>query len=121
MISSFFNAPEDFPVIVTSFEKSTEGICITFEHAIIDSDTGEGSVDVLDGYEFLQDDSCTEAGIAVYKYGALMIPASAEEASINLAVLYMGVRYQTSTAISNFIENCNVGASFTLIPNGIIA
>lgn len=61
--------------------------------------------------QFLQTDDMIEAGIAVQKYGALIIPVSAASESITLKATVNGAGYTAGSAIS---ASSSVGATVTL-------
>lgn len=52
-------------------------------------------------YEFIQTQALTQAGIAVHKYGALLIPASASATEITLEMKAGGSLYKGATTISS--------------------
>lgn len=64
-------------------------------------------------FEFVQTQALTTAGIAVHKYGAVIIPASAASTSITLNVKLGGVTYVAGTAIT---ASSDVGDTVTLTP-----
>lgn len=64
--------------------------------------------------QFLQTDDMIEAGIAVQKYGALIIPVSAASESITLKATVNGAGYTAGTAIT---AASDVGDTVTLAKN----
>ena len=62
-------------------------------------------------YTFVQTKECVTNGIAVQKYGAVIIPASASSASVDLVVNIGGKAYTSTTKLTAAAE---VGATFTL-------
>jgi hypothetical protein len=57
-------------------------------------------------FSFVQTQEATEAGIAIHKYGAIIIPASAVATAIKLEIDVNGTIYQSETSIS---ATTNVG------------
>ena len=62
-------------------------------------------------YTFEQTQECVTNGIAVQKYGAMIIPASKSSASVDLVVNIGGTKYTSTEKISS---TSAVGATFTL-------
>ena len=62
-------------------------------------------------YTFEQTQDCVKKGIAVQKYGAMIIPASASSATVDLVVNIGGTKYTSTAKIGSSAE---VGATFTL-------
>ena len=62
-------------------------------------------------YEFVQTQDCVTKGIAVQKYGAMIIPSSASSASVDLVVNIGGTKYTSTSKIGSTSE---VGATFAL-------
>ena len=62
-------------------------------------------------YTFEQTQECVTNGIAVQKYGAMIIPTSASSATVDLVVNIGGTKYTSTTKIGSTAE---VGATFTL-------
>ena len=60
-------------------------------------------------YEFVQTEQATRAGVAIHKYGAVMIPAT-DNTELTLELLINGTKYTAQTAISKANE---VGATIT--------
>ena len=63
---------------------------------------------------FVQSEELVNAGIAVQKYGAVIIPASATSENITLKAVVDGVGYTATTTIS---ASSNVGDTVTLSKN----
>lgn len=63
------------------------------------------------GVNFVQTEQCTTDGIAIQKYGAVIIPASASSKEITLVAEVEGTTYTSTTTITSAVE---VGASITL-------
>lgn len=61
--------------------------------------------------QFVQTEALTSAGIAVQKYGALIIPESAKATAITLALTLNGTSYETATTIT---ADSTVGTKVTL-------
>lgn len=67
-----------------------------------------------DRYNFVQTDDATSKGIAVHKYGAIMIPPTSYDETTAVAIKIDDVVYSnTSTLISN---NTEIGTTITLSP-----
>lgn len=60
---------------------------------------------------FVQTEQCTTDGIAIQKYGAIIIPSSATSKAITLVAEIEGTKYTATTTITSAIE---VGATITL-------
>ena len=70
------------------------------------------------GYNLIQTEDLTSAGIAIQKYGAVIIPASvitASEDNVVLCAEFGGNKYVASSAITG---SSNQGATVTLYPEG---
>ena len=63
---------------------------------------------------FVQSEALVKAGIAIQKYGAVIIPASAVSETITLEAVVDGVGYTATTTIS---ASSNVGDIVTLSKN----
>lgn len=86
--------PESLTVHIDSKEESEAGVVFTF------SVEGAGGNLAPTDYEFVQTEALTKAGIAVQKYGALLIPESQSATEITLIVKCGGATYNASTKIS---------------------
>ena len=62
-------------------------------------------------YTFVQTEECVKKGIAVQKYGAVIIPSSATSASVDIVVNIGGSAY---TSTEKLTAAAAVGATFTL-------
>lgn len=93
--------PESLTVHIDSKDESEAGIVYTF------SVEGAGGNLAQTDYEFVQTETLTKAGIAVQKYGALLIPESQSATEITLVVKCGGATYNASTTISgsNTVDN----------------
>lgn len=86
-------APNTFTVNVDSKDESDEAITFTFS-----VDTSDGNPTLANAnYNFVQTEALTEEGIAVHKYGAVIIPASKSATEIVLTMEIDGVVYDNST------------------------
>lgn len=86
-------APNTFTVHVNSKDESEEAITFTF-----DVDTSDENPTLANtNYSFVQTEALTEEGIAVHKYGAVIIPASKSATEIVLTMEVDGVVYDNST------------------------
>ena len=61
-------------------------------------------------YNFVQTQSATQAGVAVHKYGAVIIPKSAEETALTLAIEIDGTTFTASATIT---ASADVGDTVT--------
>lgn len=86
-------APNTFTVNVDSKDESEEAITFTFS-----VDTSDENPTLANtNYNFVQTEALTEEGIAVHKYGAVIIPASKSATEIVLTMEVDGVVYDNST------------------------
>lgn len=86
-------APNTFTVHVDSKDESEEAITFTFS-----VDTSDENPTLANtNYNFIQTEALTEEGIAVHKYGAVIIPASKSATEIVLTMEVDGVVYDNST------------------------
>lgn len=97
------SVPNTFNVTVTGKDVSTDATVFTL---------GVPENIKMFGVEFLQDNAVAD-GIAVQKYGAVIIPADNEDGT-TLEIMVGGLKYETSTAITNATQ---VGATiqYTLV------
>lgn len=96
-------APATIKATITDKSVSDYATVLTL---VVDDDTPGltgGSV------TFLQDETSTEAGIAIHKYGAIIYPAGG--GSVTLKATANGASYTSTTAIAN---TANVGTAVTL-------
>ena len=91
-------APSTLTVHINSKDESGEAVVYTFgvENA--------GSTLAQTDYEFLQTEALTKAGIAVQKYGAIIIPDSQVATEISLELKCSGANYKATTTISGSNE-----------------
>lgn len=85
--------PNTFTVHVDSKDESEEAITFTFS---VDTSDEEPTL-TNTNYNFVQTEALTEEGIAVHKYGAVIIPASKSASEIVLTMEVDGVVYDNST------------------------
>lgn len=97
-------APETFTVTVESKDVSEVGTVFTLK--VDDSDVSLDPTTV----NFIQTQAFVEAGVAVHRYGAVLIPASQSSFSGTLEAEINGVRYVAGTAIT---PNTAQGAEIT--------
>lgn len=97
--------PDSVTVEIATKDVSDEAT--VFALKVDDSAVTFSSSDVL----FVQTDALTTAGIAVQKYGALIIPASQADTAITLAATIKGTTY---TATSTITSGSAVGDTVTL-------
>jgi len=115
MITNFFGTPT-LKAVIKNIEEAEEGKVIVFDvvNGAEGEAVGEGVNDTpIEGWEFVQTEAMTRAGIAVHKYGAYIIPKSAEETVITATVKYKDVEY-----VSGTIDNITVGDTIELTTSG---
>lgn len=108
MISSFFEVPASIKAVVKNVETSNEGMVIVFDVVNATDDSA------IEGWEFVQTGALTEAGIAVHKYGAYIIPTSALNTQPAIAVEYLGIGYGPGSPITAAYSEMTIGMSYTL-------
>lgn len=102
-------APNTFTVHVDSKDESDEAITFTFS-----VDTSDGNPTLANSnYNFVQTEALTEEGIAVHKYGAVIIPASKSATEITLEMEVDGVVYDNSTG-TKLTGTTEVDATITM-------
>lgn len=99
--------PASLTAEITSKDVSEAATVFTF--GVTDSAEGTFGKDM--SYSFVQTQPCVEHGIAVQKYGAIIIPASATSQSVNIVVDIDGTKYTSTETLSTTAE---VGKTFTL-------
>ena len=106
--SSTITPPATFSVEIAGKDKSSVATVLTL--AVNDSDETLQHTTL----NFVQSEDLVKAGIAVRKYGAVIIPASATSKNITLKAVVDGVGYTATTTIS---DASNVGDTVTLSKN----
>ena len=106
--SSTITPPATFSVEIAGKDKSSVATVLTL--AVNDSDETLQHTTL----NFVQSEDLVKAGIAVQKYGAVIIPASATSQNITLKAVVDGVGYTATTTIS---DASNVGDTVTLSKN----
>ena len=106
--SSTITPPATFSVEIAGKDKSS--VATVFTLAVNDSDKTLQHTTL----NFVQSENLVKAGIAVQKYGAVIIPASATSENITLEAVVDGVGYTATTTIS---DSSNVGDTVTLSKN----
>ena len=106
--SSTITPPATFSVEIAGKDKSSVATVLTL--AVNDSDETLQHTTL----NFVQSEDLIKAGIAVQKYGAVIIPASATSQNITLKAVVDGVGYTATTTIS---DASNVGDTVTLSKN----
>ena len=106
--SSTITPPATFTVEIAGKDKSS--VATVFTLAVNDSDETLQHTTL----NFVQSEALVKAGIAVQKYGAVIIPASATSQTITLEAVVDGVGYTATTTIS---DASNVGDTVTLSKN----
>ena len=99
--------PESITVKVES--KDVSDVATVFTFALDEASANTFGKDM--SYTFAQTQECVTNKIAVQKYGAMIIPASASSASVDLVVNIGGTAYTSTAKIGSTAE---VGATFTL-------
>lgn len=89
-------APETFTVHIDSKDESEEATVFTLSVTTAD----ENPTLVNTNYNFVQTEALTEAGIAIQKYGAVIIPTSQVATEITLVMEVDGVTYEGATTIT---------------------
>lgn len=85
---------------------------ISEEATVLTLGVGEGTPSLAPSdVHFVQTEALTQAGIAVHKYGAVIIPASQTATAITLVADVQGVTYTASATITSA---SNVGATVTV-------
>lgn len=103
-------APNTFTVHVDSKDESEEAITFTFS-----VDTSDENPTLANtNYNFVQTEALTKAGIAVHKYGAVIIPASKSATEIVLTMEVDGVVYDNSTEGTKLTGATEVDATITM-------
>lgn len=103
-------APNTFTVHVDSKDESEEAITFTFS-----VDTSDENPTLANtNYNFVQTEALTEEGIAVHKYGAVIIPASKSATEIVLTMEVDGVVYDNSTETTKLSGSTEVDATITM-------
>ena len=106
--SSTITPPASFSVEIAGKDKSSVATVLTL--AVNDSDETLQHTTL----NFVQSEDLVKEGIAVQKYGAVIIPASAMSKNITLKAVVDGVGYTATTTIS---DASNVGDTVTLSKN----
>ena len=99
--------PESITVEVAS--KDVSDVATVFTFAPDEASNNTFGKDMA--YEFVQTQACVTNRIAVQKYGAMIIPASANSASVDLVVNIGETPYTSTTKLT---AAAAVGAAFTL-------
>lgn len=97
--------PATVEVEITAKEDSEQATMLTIEPQI------DGASLVGGQYEFVQSKALTQNGIAVHKYGALIIPSDKATTEITLQMTMNGATYTASSTIS---ASNSVGDTVTL-------
>lgn len=88
--------PANLTVSVVGKTTSEEATILTFE-------VGENATSLApSAYQFVQTQSATENGVAVHKYGAVIIPANAK--AVTLEIVVNGTTYRSAVTISDANE-----------------
>lgn len=87
--------PEDITVEVTGKEITESATVLTLGVEV------DGAALVGGRYNFVQDKTSTQNGIAIHPYGAVIIPADKNSVEITLELLVNGVEYKADSTISH--------------------
>lgn len=90
-------APETFTVHIDSKDESEEATVFTLSVTTTD----ENPTLVNTNYNFVQTEALTTAGIAIQKYGAVIIPTSQAATEITLVMEVDGITYEGATTITS--------------------
>lgn len=104
--SAVITLPASITVNIDSKDESDDATVLTFSADFADAELKPQNVN------FVQTEALTTAGIAVQKYGALIIPASKVSTKITLVAEINGTTYTAATQIDG--ATTEVGASVTL-------
>ncbi len=119
--SATTTAPVTLTATIDNKEVSDEATIFTLEV------TASNPALAPQGYNFIQTEDLTEAGIAIQKFGAVIIPASvitASDDSVTLALTFGGVDYVATTAISgssavgDYVTLAKAGSYLEVTPVG---
>lgn len=91
--SAINELPANYVMAVAEKSESEGAVVLSFQ-TNLDSQMLYGS-----NFYFVQTQAATEAGIAIHKYGAVMIPASAVGTAIKLQINVDGTIYESETTI----------------------
>lgn len=99
--------PENYVMAINQKSESKGAVVLSFE-TNLDKQMLYGS-----NFSFVQTQAATEAGVAIHKYGAVMIPASAVGTGITLEIDVDGTIYRAQTTINGASA---VGDTVTFVP-----
>lgn len=105
--SATITPAESYTVTVEGKTESNEATVLTLSVKTAD----EAPTVVNTNYNFVQTETLTEAGIAIQKYGAVIIPTSQVATEITLAMTIDGITYEGATTITG---STDVGATVTM-------
>ena len=105
--SAIKDLPANYVMAVGDKSESNGAVVLSF-NTNLDKQMLYGS-----NFSFVQTKEATEAGIAIHKYGAIMIPASAVETGIKLQINVEGTIYESETTINGSV---NVGDTVKFVP-----
>lgn len=99
--------PENY-VMAVADKSESKGAVVLSLNTNLDTQRINGS-----NFSFVQTKEATEAGIAIHKYGAILIPASAVGTAVKLEINVDGTIYESQTSIN---ASAAVGDTFTFVP-----
>lgn len=105
--SAINELPAEYNLDVAEKSESEGAVVLSF-NTNLDTQKLYGS-----NFYFVQTKEATEAGIAIHKYGAVMIPASAVGTAIKLQINVEGTIYEASTTING---TTSVGDTIKFVP-----
>lgn len=93
--SATLTPPDSFSLHVASKDESEIATTLTFDVTITDEQPTLQNTN----FNFIQTEAMTKAGIAVHKYGAVIIPADQVATKFNLSMEVDGVVYTSTTQV----------------------
>ena len=109
----FVDTQNSSNTLPNSYTAKVTGKDVTDNATILTVEIDEVSGFAGGNQNFVQTDDATQKGIAVHKYGAYIIPPTAYDEQIDVAISVDGDYYIGGTKISNATE---IGATITLSP-----
>lgn len=97
--STVLTLPEYIPVNITNIDANELSTIYTLDSIYVVGDLSGSNV------EFIQTKEATQKGVAVHKYGAIIMPVNSSgektEVTITPEIIYKGVTYVCTTTLSN--------------------
>lgn len=105
--------PESFTFTVASVDKMTDGEKWAIAIALVQEDLDTLSI-ANQTIEFIMTEELVTGGVAVDKYGAIVIDSSASnDVEVNLTGMLNGTKYETAEAVD--LSSVAVGDTITLV------